>query len=75
MVAALEGLFAEPACGAPIAGLRKLAARGYFTEPATVTVTLTGHGLKDPDTALAQSASPPQPIPALREAVLNLMGY
>ena len=75
MVATLEGLFAEPACAAPIAGLRKLAAKGYFTEPATVSVTLTGHGLKDPDTAVAQSVAPPVPIPAQRDAVLRAIGY
>ncbi len=74
MAAALEGLFAEPASAAPIAGLRKLAARNYFTEPATITITLTGHGLKDPDTAVMQSAAPPLPIPALREAVLGAIG-
>ena len=27
-------------------------------QPATVTITLTGHGLKDPDTAVAQAADP-----------------
>jgi len=52
-VASLEGVFAEPASVAPLAGLKKLAAQGYFgPEPATVTVTLTGHGLKDPDRAV-----------------------
>jgi threonine synthase len=73
MIASLEGLFAEPASAAPIAGLRKLAGRGYFTEPATVTFTLTGHGLKDPDTAVAQSTDPPVPVPADRDAVLRAM--
>ncbi|HLJ53631.1 MAG TPA: pyridoxal-phosphate dependent enzyme, partial [Chthonomonadaceae bacterium] len=72
-LATLEGLFAEPASAAPIAGLRKLAAQGYFTEAATVTVTLTGHGLKDPDTALSHSAAPPLPSPATRDAVLKII--
>ena len=58
----LEGIFVEPACAAPIAGLRKLAAQGYFTQPATVVITLTGHGLKDPDTAVSQSGA----VPAFR---------
>jgi threonine synthase len=75
MVASLEGLFAEPASAAPIAGLRKLAARGYFTEPVTITITLTGHGLKDPDTAVTQAASPPLPVPAVRDEVLHVIGY
>ena len=74
LIASVEGLFAEPASCAPIAGLRKLAASGFFTEPATVTITLTGHGLKDPDRAVEQSMSAPSPIPALRDEVLRVMG-
>jgi threonine synthase len=74
MVASLEGVFAEPASVAPIAGLRKLAAAGYFTEEATVTVTLTGHGLKDPDRAI-KSAPPYIVVPATLEAVVNALGY
>ena len=71
----LEGLFVEPACAAPIAGLRKLAAQGYFTDPCTCVLTLTGHGLKDPDTAVLQAAHPPMAIPASRDAVLRAIGY
>lgn len=74
MLAALEGLFAEPACAAPIAGLRNLAARGFFTEPVEVVVTLTGHGLKDPDTAIRQSVHAPVTIPARAEDVLKAIG-
>jgi threonine synthase len=75
MLASLEGLFAEPACAAPIAGLRQLAARNFFTEPAVIVVTLTGHGLKDPDTAVHQAAQPPLTVPARREDVLRAIGY
>ncbi len=71
MLPALEGLFAEPACAAPIAGLRKLAAQGFFTRPVEVVVTLTGHGLKDPDTAIQQAKHAPVKIPAQRDAVLH----
>jgi threonine synthase len=73
-VATLEGIFAEPASVAPIAGLRQLAAEEYFTRSATVVVTLTGHGLKDPQAALSQS-SEFETIPATREAVLAAIGY
>jgi len=69
MVAALEGVFAEPASVAPIAGLRKLAQKGYFHEPAIVTVTLTGHGLKDPDTAIEASRVAPVHVPPELDAV------
>jgi len=75
MLASLEGLFAEPASAAPIAGLRKLAARGFFTAPASVVVTLTGHGLKDPDTAVRQAAQPPLTVSARRDDVLKAIGY
>jgi threonine synthase len=75
MVARLEGVFAEPASVVPIAGLRKLASQGYFTQPATVTVTLTGHGLKDPNTAVTEAAVKPTIVPATREAVLEALGY
>lgn len=71
----LEGIFAEPACATPIAGLRKLAQQGYFTAPCTVVVTLTGHGLKDPDTAVNQSGESVITLPASREAVLKAIGY
>ncbi len=73
-LASQEGVFAEPACAAPIAGLRALARQGYFSEPATVVVTLTGHGLKDPATAIAQSVETVT-IPPTRNAVLSALGY
>lgn len=73
-VAALEGVFAEPASVAPLAGLKKLAERGYFgTEPATVTVTLTGHGLKDPDRAVKTVGAALTEVPATRDAILKAL--
>ncbi len=49
-----EGVFCEPASAASIAGVRKLAAAGHLDPDATVVAVLTGHGLKDPETAEAQ---------------------
>lgn len=73
LLTTLEGIFAEPASVAPIAGLRKLAQRGYFDEkPATVAVTLTGHGLKDPDRAI-KSAPEPINVPASLDAVVSAL--
>jgi len=74
-LAYLEGVFAEPACGAPIAGIRKLAGEGYFSEPATVVVTLTGHGLKDPSTATTQASFEPVTVSATRDAVLQALNH
>lgn len=75
IVATLEGVFAEPASAVAIAGIRKLAARGYFTKPATIAVTLTGHGLKDPNTAVNQAPPTSAVIPPTRAAVLRALGF
>jgi len=49
---AARGIFAEPASAASVAGLVKFGANGQLRPGSTVVCTLTGHGLKDPDTAL-----------------------
>jgi len=49
---AAQGIFAEPASAASIAGALKCAATGGLAPGSVVVCTLTGHGLKDPDTAL-----------------------
>jgi len=54
-----EGVFCEPASAASVAGLL---AHGLPTvddapKPETVVCVLTGHGLKDPDTALSKAPS------------------
>ena len=51
-IAEHEGMFAEPASAAAVAGVIKLAKTGYFKEDSRVVITLTGSGLKDPDYAL-----------------------
>ncbi len=62
-----EGVFCEPASAASVAGLLKYGAEGR------VVCVLTGHGLKDPQTALSRAA-PVVPceanIDALERAVL-----
>jgi threonine synthase len=50
-LARFEGIFCEPASAAAVAGVRKLAAEGAIDPGATIVCVLTGHGLKDPDTA------------------------
>ncbi len=75
MAAAQEGVFCEPASAAPIAGLRKLASQGFFTRPCSVVATLTGHGLKDPQTAVSEAQASTITVPPTREAVLNALGY
>jgi threonine synthase len=52
-IAEREGVFAEPASAAAVAGVRKLAEKNYFKENTRIVITLTGSGLKDPDYALS----------------------
>jgi threonine synthase len=52
LVAAAEGVFVEPASAASIAGLLKSIEDGWVKPGSTVVCTVTGNGLKDPDTAL-----------------------
>jgi threonine synthase len=68
-----EGIFMEPASAASVAGLIKTVKQGRFKPGSTLVLTLTGHGLKDPDTAL-QSASRPITIPPKLDAVLAQLG-
>jgi threonine synthase len=55
---AREGVFAEMASAASVAGLLQLADAGELPAGATIACTLTGHGLKDPDWAIAGAARP-----------------
>jgi len=52
-LAALDGVFVEPASAAGAAGLVASHAAGLLDAGLTISVTLTGHGLKDVDAALA----------------------
>lgn len=52
-IAEKDGVFAEPASAASVAGVMKLAKKGYFAENTRIVCTLTGSGLKDPDYALS----------------------
>jgi threonine synthase len=47
-----EGVFVEPASATGVAGLLLTAADGRLSKDSTVVCTVTGHGLKDPATAL-----------------------
>ncbi|HEX5898534.1 MAG TPA: pyridoxal-phosphate dependent enzyme, partial [Solirubrobacteraceae bacterium] len=70
LLAAREGVFCEPASAASVAGLLKHGAAGA----SRVVCVLTGHGLKDPQTALEQSGSvvPCEPeLEAVERAVLG----
>lgn len=78
-----EGVFAEPASAASVAGLFKLAKKNYFKEQRTrnneqgttkIVCILTGHGLKDPDRVI-KTIKKPRVIKANIKAVLKEIGY
>ncbi len=73
LLADTEGIFCEPASAISIAGLLKDLERSVIGEGSTVVCTLTGHGLKDPDTAIAQS-SKPFLVDATRVAIEAVIG-
>jgi len=52
-----EAVFVEPASAASVAGLLQVSAAGKVPAGALVVCTVTGHGLKDPDTALHAARS------------------
>lgn len=68
MVASEEGVFCEPASAASLAGVDKMNRAGLLPKEGDIVCTLTGHGLKDPDTAISVSYRPVT-IPATHEAV------
>lgn len=77
-LASEEGVFCEPACAAPVAGLLKLGRSGFFKQEGNqaagratrIVCILTGHGLKDPDNAIKFSGKPTS-IPASMDAILD----
>ena len=54
MLAEKEGVFCEPASAASIGGAMRDIRSGKIAAGSTIVCTLTGNGLKDPDTAIKQ---------------------
>ncbi|MDD5428939.1 MAG: threonine synthase [Candidatus Omnitrophica bacterium] len=75
LLASSEGVFVEPASAASVAGVLKLAKKGYFkaSGKARIVCVLTGHGLKDPDRAIASVAKPVVVKPKM-ESILKEIG-
>ncbi|MCA1822490.1 MAG: threonine synthase [Pseudonocardiaceae bacterium] len=68
LLAGQEGVFVEPASATAVAGLLRVAEDGRLPSGSLVVCTVTGHGLKDPDTAL-RGIPVPNPIPVDPAAV------
>ncbi|ATD70420.1 MULTISPECIES: threonine synthase [Gordonia] len=73
LIAGKEGVFVEPASAASVAGLLAARADGWIEAGSTVVCTVTGNGLKDPDTALA-GIPEVEAIPVDPVAVANALG-
>jgi threonine synthase len=84
LLAQEDGVFVEPASAASVAGLLMTARRGDFKRrvkalatqrrgPVVLVCVLTGHGLKDPERALA-AVRPPKPIAPSVQAIGKAVG-
>ncbi|GAA3067386.1 MULTISPECIES: threonine synthase [Actinomycetes] len=72
-----EGVFVEPASAAGVAGLIRKHAAGEVPSGLSVVITVTGHGLKDPDWALKNadgSDVEPTRLPQDVETVARQLG-
>ena len=80
MLAATEGVFCEPASAASVAGLIKYAKDRRFdgVDPASGTLKavciLTGHGLKDPDRAIACAGKPKKVKADINDILKHITG-
>ncbi len=77
LLADREGVFCEPASAISLAGMMRDIKNGKIPESSRIVCTLTGHGLKDPDTAIRQSSGPTLKVKAelteVKKAILDNM--
>jgi threonine synthase len=73
LLARVEGLFVEPASASSIAGLIKLVQNGTIDKDERIVCVTTGHGLKDPDTAVKMSEKPVE-VDAKLSAIEEVLG-
>jgi threonine synthase len=75
LLAGKEGVFCEPASATSVAGALRDIKSGKIPAGSQVVCTLTGHGLKDPDTAIQQSPGPLHKVKAelgaVKKAILD----
>jgi threonine synthase len=72
-ISRLEGIFCEPASAAGVAGVRMLVEAGRLDRSTSVVCILTGHGLKDPDTAPGELGEL-APVAATSDAIRDAIG-
>ena len=71
MIASTEGILAEPASAASVAGLIKV--KDKIKEGTKIVCILTGNGLKDPDNAIKYSNSDVKKTPVDMTEILKAM--
>ena len=77
ILSAEVGIFVEPASAISVAGLLERSAAGEIPKGATVVLTVTGHGLKDPQWAVRNAdGSDVQPtvVPVDTDEVASVLG-
>ena len=74
LLARTAGIFVEPASAAGIAGLLKHHETSGISDGSTVVVTVTGHGLKDPELAVENSQAQSILVDADIDSVLSAAG-
>jgi threonine synthase len=77
LLAEKEGIFCEPASAASLAGALADIKSGRIPEGSRIVCTLTGNGLKDPDTAISQCTAKPVTVAAeldtVKKAILDAL--
>jgi threonine synthase len=68
-----EGIFCEPASATSVAGALRDIKSGKIPAGSSVVCTLTGHGLKDPDTAIRQCEGDMLTVDAELDAVKKVI--
>lgn len=74
LLAREEGIFAEPASAAPLAGILKRTRCGFDFGGKQIVCVVTGNGLKDPDTAMMTPPSIHE-LPADLEAIERALNW
>ncbi len=69
LLAEREGVFCEPASAASLAGMIKDVKSGKIPAGSKIVCTLTGNGIKDPETAIKQCKAPMQSVDATLDSV------
>ncbi|MFF5084538.1 threonine synthase [Actinoplanes sp. NPDC000266] len=73
IIARHDGVFAEPASAAGVAGLLKQHRAGVVPPGARIVITLSGNGLKDPDASLRDGLDTAHTGPTTKEAASVLL--